>query len=95
MLTGISRSCGPGVIARFSPDFTGLSTMSTALHNGKGERIRLDGIFDLLHHLIIQNPGVPSWWPTFSFSVDVLLGLWVIGLSRSRRNDLLRTSSGG
>ncbi len=67
----------------------------TVLHNGKGERIRLHGIFDLLHHLIIQNPADPSWWPTFCFSVDVLLGLWVIGLSRSRHNDLLRTSSGG
>ncbi len=60
-----------------------------------GGGIAAQGIFDLLHHLIIQNPGVPSWWPTFSFSVDVLLGLWVIGLSRSRHNDLLRTSSGG
>ena len=60
-----------------------------------GGGIAAHGIFDLLHHLIIQNPGVPSWWPSFCFRVDVLLGLWVIGLSRSRRDDLLRTSSGG
>ncbi len=60
-----------------------------------GGGIAAHGVFDLLHHLIIQNPGVPSWWPTFCFSVDVLLGLWVIGLSRSCRNDLLPTLSGG
>ena len=33
------------------------------------------GLFDLIHHAIIQNPGVPSWWPGFCMSVDVLLGL--------------------
>src|ERR1051326_7418797 len=21
------------------------------------------GIFDFFHHLLIQNPGVPAWWP--------------------------------
>jgi hypothetical protein len=32
------------------------------------------GIFDLLHHLLIQNPGVPVWWPGFCMSFDVLAG---------------------
>ena len=42
-------------------------------------------LFDLVHRLIIHNLGVPSWWPGFCMSVDVLLALWVIGLSRFRR----------
>jgi hypothetical protein len=32
------------------------------------------GVFDLFHHLLIQNPGVPMWWPGFCLSFDVLAG---------------------
>ena len=32
------------------------------------------GIYDFFHHLIIQNPGVPIWWPAFCMSFDVLAG---------------------
>jgi hypothetical protein len=32
------------------------------------------GIFDFFHHLFIQNPGVPVWWPGFCLSFDVLAG---------------------
>ena len=60
-----------------------------------GAAIAAHGLFDLVHHVIIQNPGVPSWWPIFCSSIDVPLGLWVMSLSPSRRNELLRTSSGG
>ena len=34
------------------------------------------GLFDAVHHLFIQNPGVPVWWPGFCGTVDVLLGAW-------------------
>jgi hypothetical protein len=30
------------------------------------------GVFDFFHHLLIQNPGVPVWWPGFCLSFDVL-----------------------
>jgi hypothetical protein len=30
------------------------------------------GIFDFFHHLLIQNPGVPVWWPGFCLSFDIL-----------------------
>ena len=30
------------------------------------------GLFDLLHDAIIQDPGVPTWWPNFCASVDVV-----------------------
>ena len=42
------------------------------------------GLFDLVHDVLIENSGVPAWWPSFCASIDVLLGLWVIVLTRSR-----------
>ena len=42
------------------------------------------GLFDLVHDVFITNSGVPSWWPSFCGSIDVLLGLWVVLLTRSR-----------
>ena len=32
------------------------------------------GVFDFFHHLVIQSPGVPVWWPGFCGSFDVLAG---------------------
>lgn len=32
------------------------------------------GVFDYFHHAFIQNPGVPTWWPGFCLSFDVLAG---------------------
>jgi hypothetical protein len=42
------------------------------------------GLFDLVHDGLIENPGVPAWWPGFCGSIDIVLGLWVIMLTRSR-----------
>jgi len=33
------------------------------------------GVFDFFHHLLIHNPGVPSWWPGFCLSFDVMAGV--------------------
>lgn len=49
-----------------------------------GAGIMAHGLFDLVHHAIIENSGVPTWWPSFCGSIDVVLGLWVITLTRSR-----------
>jgi hypothetical protein len=35
------------------------------------------GVFDFFHHLFIQNPGVPVWWPAFCLSFDVLAGAFL------------------
>ena len=35
------------------------------------------GVFDFLHHLLIQNHGVPVWWPGFCLSFDVLAAAFV------------------
>ena len=41
------------------------------------------GVFDIVHHLLIENPGVPHWWPSFCMVIDVIFaGLLVWSLSR-------------
>lgn len=30
------------------------------------------GVFDSCHHVFIQNPGVPTWWPGFCLSFDIV-----------------------
>ncbi len=35
------------------------------------------GAMDLVHHQIITNPGVPSWWPGFCSAVDITLALYL------------------
>ena len=32
------------------------------------------GVFDYFHHLLIDNPGVPIWWPGFCLAFDILAG---------------------
>ena len=32
------------------------------------------GCFDFVHHLFIENPGVPRWWPGFCLAFDVIFG---------------------
>jgi hypothetical protein len=29
------------------------------------------GVFDFVHRFIIENPGVPHWWPGFCLAFDV------------------------
>ena len=42
------------------------------------------GVFDIVHHLFIENPGVPHWWPGFCFVIDVIFG-GLLGWSLWRR----------
>ncbi len=49
------------------------------------------GIFDLLHADLVNNGGVPEWWPVFCATVDVLLGALVaifLRVGRWRQNAL-------
>ena len=43
------------------------------------------GILDFMHHLIVENPGVPIWWPGFCLAADVVFAglLAVLLLKRS------------
>ena len=43
------------------------------------------GVFDFFHHLLIQDPGVPHWWPGFCGVFDVIFGgVAVVHLIRHR-----------
>ena len=35
------------------------------------------GVFDFVHHLFIENPGVPPWWPGFCLAFDGIVGAWL------------------
>jgi hypothetical protein len=35
------------------------------------------GVFDFVHHFLIQNPGVPHWWPGFCLAFDGTLAIWL------------------
>ena len=49
------------------------------------------GVFDVFHHLFIQNPGVPAWWPGFCSSIDVSIGAF-LALLLIRRSGFALTS---
>jgi hypothetical protein len=38
------------------------------------------GLFDSVHHLIVDNPGIPPWWPEFCIAYDVAAGAILAGL---------------
>ena len=46
------------------------------------------GVFDLFHHRLISNPGVPEYWPGFCMSFDVIAGAFfaVLLMLRSRQS---------
>lgn len=35
------------------------------------------GLFDFVHGNLITNPGVPTWWPAFCLSFDVMAGAYL------------------
>jgi hypothetical protein len=50
----------------------------------------LHGVYDLTHSRIITNAGVPDWYPVFCFSVDVVIGAYLLWLSHRISNANLR-----
>jgi hypothetical protein len=38
------------------------------------------GVFDLVHGYLVTNPGVPTWWPAFCGTYDVVIGAVVAAL---------------
>jgi hypothetical protein len=43
------------------------------------------GVFDFFHAPIVQNPGVPDWWPGFCLMFDVGFAA-LLALGRARRS---------
>jgi len=50
----------------------------------------LHGLYDLTHGRFFTNAGVPGWYPIFCFSVDVVIGAYLLWLSRRISNANLR-----
>jgi hypothetical protein len=50
----------------------------------------LHGLYDLTHSQFITHAGVPGWYPVFCFSVDVVIGAYLLWLSRRISNANLR-----
>lgn len=50
------------------------------------------GVFDSVHHFLIDNPGVPIWWPGFCLSFDVLAGCFLAVLLLRRSGTPLSTN---
>lgn len=42
----------------------------------------LHGLYDLVHSRLLTNPGVPDWYPLWCCSVDVVVGAYLLWLSR-------------
>jgi hypothetical protein len=42
----------------------------------------LHALWDLTHSQFFTNAGVPGWYPVFCFSVDIVVGVYVLWLSR-------------
>lgn len=53
------------------------------------------GVFDVMHDLFIQNPGVPSWWPGFCLAFDAVLGLWLAAMALRRSHLSLTGTAAG
>ena len=47
--------------------------------------LALHGVFDFIHHAVISNPGVPSWWPGFCLAYDVTAAVYLAVLILFRR----------
>ena len=42
----------------------------------------LHGVYDLAHGRLFTNPGVPVWYPVWCCAVDVVIGAYLLWLSR-------------
>lgn len=50
-----------------------------------GLGILAHGIFDFTHMHLINNSGVPEWWPAFCGGFDIIFGGWVLYLVKFKK----------
>jgi hypothetical protein len=43
------------------------------------------GVFDFVHGAIVANPGVPTWWPAWCLTYDVVAAAYLAWLLKSGR----------
>jgi len=47
--------------------------------------LAMHGAFDMVHGLLVANPGVPVWWPGFCAAYDLVAAAYLGGLLASGR----------
>lgn len=47
--------------------------------------LAVHGIFDLTHRALVDNPGVPAWWPGFCSGYDLVAAAFLAWLLISKR----------
>jgi len=47
--------------------------------------LAMHGLFDLVHGLLVDNPGVPAWWPGFCAAYDIVAAVYLGSLLSSGR----------
>lgn len=47
-----------------------------------GAALAAHGVFDFFHGHLVNNPGVPEWWPAFCGAFDVVAGAVVMLMAR-------------
>ena len=52
------------------------------------------GIFDFIHARVIEDPGVPPWWPSFCLAFDVVAAVYLAALLLSSRLPARTTQPG-
>jgi hypothetical protein len=78
----------PFIVAGFGFVFVSVRLSAVAV----GAFWILHGLYDLTHDRFFTNTGVPGWYPVFCFSVDVVVGAYVLWLSRSIPDANLRNA---
>ena len=43
------------------------------------------GLFDLVHGRVIDNPGMPDWWPQFCLTYDIAAAAYLAWLVKRQR----------
>ncbi|WP_199611480.1 hypothetical protein [Flocculibacter collagenilyticus] len=38
------------------------------------------GLYDVIHNALFFNAGTPIWWPEFCGIIDIILGVYLVGL---------------
>ena len=51
------------------------------------------GVFDVLHDLVVANPGVPEWWPGFCLTFDIGAAVFLACRVRARPDLLARAAA--
>jgi hypothetical protein len=49
-----------------------------------GLAIALHGVYDILHIVQFTETVAPTWWAPFCATVDFVVGIWVVYLSKKR-----------